>query len=81
MLMEGHAVTLTMPIDPHADRFPARVAALPTAASGAATQCAECRSSRNCGTHWQYLLSNQATRVNLQCPGCATLWSIDTRNR
>jgi hypothetical protein len=62
----------TLPIDPHADA--ARRAWLP---------CPNCewgRSNRNCGKHWQYLLSNRATLVNLQCPRCATLWSTDTRN-
>jgi hypothetical protein len=41
--------------------------------------CRDCTTGRNCGTHWQYLLSNQGTRVNLQCPHCAHLWSVDTR--
>ena len=27
---------------------------------------------------WQYLLSNQATRLNMQCPHCANLWSTDS---
>ena len=39
------------------------------------------RAARNCATHWQYLLSNQATLVHLQCPDCGHLWSIDTRER
>ena len=43
--------------------------------------CAVCQSSRNCGTHWQFLLSNQGTLVHLQCPSCAYLWSTDTRRR
>jgi hypothetical protein len=73
-------MTLALPIDPHADD--SRRAWLPCpSCDWGRDKCAECRSSRNCGSHWQYLLSNHATRVNLQCAGCATLWSIDTRNR
>ena len=73
-------MTVKLPIDPHADA--ARRAWLPCpSCDWGRTACAECRSDRNCRAHWQYLLSNQATRVNLQCPGCTTLWSTDTRNR
>ena len=39
------------------------------------------RAAENCAEHWQYLLSNQATLVHLQCPNCGTLWSTDTRER
>jgi hypothetical protein len=78
--MERLTVTVTLPIDPHADA--SRRAWLPCPnCDWGRNACLECRSNRNCGAHWQYLLSNQATHVNLQCPGCATLWSIDTRNR
>ncbi|MDT5236921.1 MAG: hypothetical protein QOF47_2908, partial [Mycobacterium sp.] len=43
--------------------------------------CGECQSTRNCATHWQYLLSNKGTLVFLQCPDCGYLWSTDTRER
>jgi positive regulator of sigma E activity len=43
--------------------------------------CADCQSSANCATHWQYLLSNEGTVVHLQCPTCTYLWSTDTRRR
>ncbi|MGB9226085.1 MAG: hypothetical protein WCB80_23035 [Mycobacterium sp.] len=77
--MEGLTV-FTMPIDPHADA--ARRAWLPCPrCEWGSTACSDCRSSRNCGTHWQYLLSNRATQLNLQCPGCTAVWSTDTRKR
>jgi DNA-binding beta-propeller fold protein YncE len=40
--------------------------------------CAECRSSRNCAAHWQYLLENDGTRAFLQCPSCFGVWTVDT---
>lgn len=72
-------MTATLPIDPHADA--SRRAWLPCPNCDWGHKCSECHSNRNCGTHWQYLLSNRAMQVNLQCPRCATLWSVDTRNR
>jgi len=68
-----------LPIDPSADR--SRRAWLQCPACDQGAQCADCKSSRNCAEHWQYLLSNQATLVHLQCPNCGTLWSTDTRER
>jgi hypothetical protein len=68
-----------LPIDPTADR--ARRAWLPCPLCDHGRDCAVCHSDRNCGTHWQYLLSNQGTVVHLQCPDCAYLWSTDTRKR
>jgi hypothetical protein len=68
-----------LPIDPHADA--SRRAWLPCPNCEWGNTCAECRSDRNCGAHWQYLLSNRATQLHLQCPGCATLWTTDTRRR
>lgn len=68
-----------LPIDPHAD--PARRAWLPCPNCHWGNACAECRSDRNCRAHWQYLLSNRATQLHLQCPRCATLWTTDTRHR
>ena len=66
-----------LPIDPTADR--SRRAWLPCPVCE--HDCGDCRSSTNCDVHWQYLLSNQATLVHLQCPTCGTLWSTDTRER
>jgi hypothetical protein len=68
-----------LPIDPHADR--SRRAWLPCPNCDHGANCPECQSRRNCATHWQYLLSNNATLVYLQCPACAHLWDIDTRRR
>jgi hypothetical protein len=68
-----------LPIDPTADRCRRAWLQCPTCDLGA--DCTECQSSRNCADHWQYLLSNQATLVHLQCPHCGTLWSTDTRDR
>jgi hypothetical protein len=66
-----------MPLDPHAD--PARRAWLPCPNSDhGAVECLECRNGRSCSRHWQYLLSNQGTRVFLQCPDCHQLWDVDT---
>ena len=68
-----------LPIDPHADR--GRRAWLPCPRCDHGAHCTECQSSRNCATHWQYLLSNQAWLVHLQCPGCGHVWTADTRWR
>jgi hypothetical protein len=69
-----------LPIDPQADR--SRRAWLPCPACDHGSKrgpgCGDCSGERNCATHWQYLLSNQGTRVHLQCPSCAHLWSINT---
>ena len=78
--IERHAVTLTLPIDPHAD--PSRRAWLPCPnCHWGRDKCADCRSSGNCRSHWQYLLSNKGTLVHLQCRDCGHLWSTDTRGR
>lgn len=68
-----------LPIDPHADR--SRRAWLPCPNCHHGAGCADCRSRRNCSAHWQYLLSNDATTVHLQCPACAHLWCTDTRRQ
>jgi primosomal protein N' len=65
-----------LPIDPDADKSRRAWLACPRCDHGAA--CRDCRSGRNCHTHWQYLLSNSAAVVHLQCPTCAHLWSLDT---
>jgi hypothetical protein len=67
------------PIDPTADR--SRRAWLPCPGCNQSAGCADCADRRNCADHWQYLLSNQATVVHLQCPGCGHLWSTDTHSR
>jgi hypothetical protein len=68
-----------LPIDPDADRSRRAWLACPSCDHGAG--CGDCRNGRNCHTHWQYLLSNAAAVVNLQCPSCAHLWSYDTRTK
>jgi hypothetical protein len=67
------------PIDPTADRGRRAWFGCPQCDQGAG--CADCRSSRNCGVHWQYLLSNQAWLLHMQCPVCGHLWSIDSQPR
>lgn len=62
--------------DPDADPSRRAWLACPNCDHGAG--CAECRSRRNCDTHWQYLLKNTATRVFLQCPTCYCVWTADT---
>ena len=68
-----------LPIDPTADRCRRAWLACPACDHGA--HCADCQRGANCETHWQYLLSSQATLVHLQCPTCGALWSTDTRER
>jgi len=63
-------------IDPNADPSRRAWLACPNCDHGAG--CAECQSRRNCGTHWQYLLKNTASRVFLQCPTCFCRWTVDT---
>ncbi|WP_197516934.1 YncE family protein [Mycobacterium sp. E2699] len=66
-------------IDPNADPSRRAWLACPNCDHGAG--CAECQSRRNCGTHWQYLLKNTASRVFLQCPTCFCTWTVDTAER
>ncbi|MGY4650636.1 primosomal protein N' [Mycobacterium sp. URHB0021] len=68
-----------MPIDPTADRARRAWLECPNCRHGAG--CSDCQLPRNCSEHWQYLLSNNAAVVHLQCPGCAHLWSVDTHGR
>ncbi|OBB42803.1 hypothetical protein [Mycobacterium sp. 852002-51961_SCH5331710] len=68
-----------LPTDPTADRARRAWLACPGCDHGAG--CGECANQRNCADHWQYLLSNRATVVHLQCPTCGHLWSTDTRHR
>jgi YVTN family beta-propeller protein len=65
-----------LPIDPDAGR--SRRAWLPCPNCDHGHDCAQCRNKRNCQTHWQYLLRNDGSRVSLQCPACAHLWTADT---
>jgi hypothetical protein len=68
-----------LPIDPTADR--ARRAWMRCPSCGQGRYCVDCASTRNCDTHWQYLLNNQGMVVHLQCPECGHLWSTNTRRR
>ncbi|WP_457145639.1 hypothetical protein [Mycobacterium sp. URHB0021] len=68
-----------LPIDPTADRARRAWLECPNCRHGAG--CSDCQLPRNCSEHWQYLLSNNAAVVHLQCPGCAHLWSVDTHGR
>ncbi|MFD8500915.1 hypothetical protein [Amycolatopsis sp. NPDC059657] len=63
-----------MPLDPTAD--PSRRAWLPCPRCAHGTDCDD---DGNCSEHWQFLLTNRATVLHLQCPSCAHLWSHDTR--
>jgi YVTN family beta-propeller protein len=65
-----------LPIDPGADS--SRRAWLPCPNCNHGHDCPHCQSNHNCETHWQYLLKNEGTRVSLQCPTCAHLWTVDT---
>jgi DNA-binding beta-propeller fold protein YncE len=64
------------PIEPDADPSRRAWLACPNCDHGAG--CPECQSSRNCGTHWQYLLKNTGARVVLQCTTCFCVWTVDT---
>jgi len=63
-----------LPIDPDADSR--RRAGLPCPNGNRGRDCSQCRNN-DCQTHWQYLLKNAGTRVSLQCPICAHLWTVD----
>ncbi|WP_187351890.1 hypothetical protein [Allosaccharopolyspora coralli] len=67
-----------MPLDPFADI--ARRAWIDCPECAHMSGCATCSQQRTCTEHWQYLLSNRGTVVNLQCPTCTHLWSYDTRS-
>ena len=64
------------PIEPDADPSRRAWLACPNCDHGAG--CPDCQSSRNCATHWQYLLRNAAKLVFLQCPTCFSVWTVDT---
>lgn len=68
-----------LPIDPDADFSRRAWLECPNCDHGAA--CGACQSGRNCSTHWQYLIGNNAAVVHLQCPSCTHLWSLDTGAR
>jgi hypothetical protein len=65
------------PIDPTADRARRAWFGCPQCQHGVG--CGECQSSQNCEVHWQFLLSNQAWLLHLQCPDCGHLWSVDSK--
>jgi len=67
------------PIDPDAD--PGRRAWMVCPNCDTGVECPQCQSSRNCDTHWQYLLRNNGTRVFLQCSMCFSVWTVDTADR
>lgn len=66
---------MNLPIDPDADFSRRAWVRCPYCDHGAG--CRDCEDSRNCGTHWQYLLSNDGPLVFLQCPSCTQLWGFD----
>lgn len=66
-----------MPLDPFADFSRRAWIACPNCAHGSG--CPACQDKRNCSEHWQYLLSNQGSRLYLQCRTCTHLWQHDTR--
>ena len=70
---------MSLPIDPHAD--PTRRAWLQCPHCDHGSSCSDCKSGRNCGIHWQFLVANDGPVVFLQCPGCTHLWEFDTRRR
>ena len=63
-----------LPIDPQANS--SRRAWVPCPNCNRGHDCPECR---ECPTHWQYLLENEGSRVSLQCPDCAHLWTVDAQ--
>jgi hypothetical protein len=68
-----------LPIDPTADRARRAWLRCPSCRHGG--DCGPCIDDRNCDDHWQYLLSNRGTLLNLQCVDCGHLWSTDTGTR
>ena len=64
-----------LPIDPAAH---SRRAWLPCPNCNHSHGCPQCQNNHNCQIHWQYLLKTAGTRVSLQCPTCAHLWTVDT---
>ncbi|MCL2731544.1 MAG: hypothetical protein FWE15_16140 [Actinomycetia bacterium] len=68
---------MRLPIDPQAD--PARRAWVPCPVCDDASRCASCAGGRNCTDHWRYLISNAGPVVQLQCPQCTHMWSLNTR--
>jgi len=64
-----------LPIDPDAH---SRRAWLPWPNCNHGHGCPQCQNNQNCQIHWQYLLKTAGTRVSLQCPTCAHLWTVDT---
>jgi hypothetical protein len=65
-----------LPIDPGADIGRRAWIACPHCRDE--ERCADCRSDRNCGTHWRYLLANTGSLLHVQCPACANVWDHET---
>ena len=65
-----------LPIDPGADSSRRVWVPCPNCSHG--HDCSQCQTNHNCQTHGQYLLKSEGTRVSLQCPSCAHLWTVDT---
>ena len=65
-----------LPIDSDADSSRRVWVPCPNCSHG--HDCSQCRTHHNCQTHWQYLLKSEGTRVSLQCPSCAHLWTVDS---
>ena len=65
-----------LPIDPQADIGRRAWIACPRCRDE--EHCADCRSERNCGTHWRYLIANSGSVPHVQCPACTHLWDHET---
>jgi hypothetical protein len=65
-----------LPIDPDADI--GRRAWIDCPQCRDQERCDDCRSERNCGTHWRYLLANSGSVLHVQCPSCTHLWDHET---
>jgi hypothetical protein len=66
-----------LPIDPDADIGRRAWVACPRCRDE--ESCDACRSGRDCGAHWRYLLANSGRVLHVQCPACGHLWDHDTR--
>lgn len=65
-----------LPIDPDADL--GRRAWIDCPRCQDTDHCADCRSGRNCGDHWRYLLANSGSVLHVQCPSCTHVWDHET---
>jgi len=67
-----------LPIDPAAH---SRRAWLPCPNCNHSHGCPQCQNNHNCQIHWQYLLKTAGTRVSLQCPTWAHMWTSTQHTR